>query len=504
MSKNSIKTGKSTTHIKFGSSILRHSQLIFIVVFIGISFYLTVICNDFFLKWAEEFSLFIPTSYYFIQCMNFAGGFLTYTGTFLTQFFYYPVLGSLIFIALLLLIQHLSVIAFRIPKNYYPISFIPSLMLLLSITQLGYIWLILKSPGYLFSNSIGVTVFLLLLITYRSLSNLALRIVVLLLILVAGYPLFGFYALLTGLICLLYESFHYLKDRNSSRAIPLITGLVLIVSVPQLCFYFVYYNMRFIDIYIAGLPHFEFNLNEFSLWLPFIVLLVSFLWFSRFLLPKQDKIPKHAKATLASTLVFVSAIIFITVMSYKDDNFTAGVKIYNAFEKNNWKKVITIAQNLREKPTDNIVKDYCIASLLVGQEIGNNLNLNHDNIVKPNCVDNTKSLDILLGGMPFYYNSGEINRCYRLCMENTVKYGMRVSSLKYMVKCAIVNEEYNLARKYNSILLSSMFHKEWALKYQYFIDNPEVTKHSYEMSLLRSIVADKGQKQKPEFEQFDL
>jgi len=502
--KNSIKKSKSTKQNRLGSSILQHYQLIITLMFVYISTYYTVISNDFFLKWAEEFSLFVPTTYYFTQCMNLAGGFLTYAGTFLTQFFYYPAIGSFIFIAILFFIQYLSVIAFRIPTNYYPISFIPSLMLLLSITQLGYIWLILKSPGYLFSNSLGVAVFLLLFITYRSLSNLTLRIVVLLLILVGGYPLFGFYALLTGLICLLYEFILYLKDRNSSRTIPVITGLALIVSVPQLCYYFVYYNMQFIDIYLAGLPHFEFNSNEIPLWLPFIVLLVSFFWFSSFLLPKQDKITKHTKTTFASTIAFISAIILIYVMSYKDDNFTAGVKIYNAFEKNNWEEVIGLAQDLREKPTDNIVKSYCIATLLAGHEVENNPVLNHDNTVKPNCVDNTVSLDVILGGMSFYYNSGEINKCYRVCMENTVEYGMRVSSLKYMVKCALVNEEYDLARKYNSILLSSMFHKEWARKYQYFIDNPTLTKNSYEMNLLRSLVADKGQKQKPEFQQFDL
>lgn len=154
MSKNSIKKEKSTTKIKLGSFVLRHPQLIFIVAFIGISLYLTAIRNDFFLKWAEEFSIFIPTTYYFTQCMNFAGGLLTYAGTFLTQFFYYPTLGSLIFIAILFLIQYLSVIAFRIPKNCYQVSFIPSLMLLLSITQLGYILLTFKSPGYLDRKSV--------------------------------------------------------------------------------------------------------------------------------------------------------------------------------------------------------------------------------------------------------------------------------------------------------------------------------------------------------------
>jgi len=496
-SKNSIKTGKSTPLIKFERSILLHSRQIIILAFLGVSLYLTAISNDFFLKWAEDFSLFIPTTYYFAQCMNFAGGFLTYVGTFLTQFFYHPVLGSLIFTAILFLIQYLSVIAFRIPKNFYSVSFIPGLMLLLSITQLGYIWPILKSPGYFFSNSLGIVAFLLLFITYRRISNLYLRIVVLILILVGGYPLFGFYALFTGLICVLYEFILYLKDRKLNRIIPVITGLVLIFSVPQLYYYFVYYNLPFFRIYIAGLPRFDFSLKELSLWLPFIVLFVSFLLFFFFFFSKQDKVKIHIKPFLASSAAFISAIIFILVMSYKDENFTAGAKIYNAIERNDWEKVITIAQDLQEKPTKNIVLSYRLARLLTMHAAGNDSNLTRDQTVKPNCVRETMLIKIQMGGLSFYYNSGDINRCYHWSMENMVEHGMQVSYLKYMVKCAIVNEEYDLARKYNSILLSTMFHKEWARRYQNFIDNPPLTKKSSEITAFRSILEIK----EDEFEQ---
>jgi len=497
MSKNSIKKEKSTTKIKLGSFVLRHPQLIFIVAFIGISLYLTAIRNDFFLKWAEEFSIFIPTTYYFTQCMNFAGGLLTYAGTFLTQFFYYPTLGSLIFIAILFLIQYLSVIAFRIPKNCYQVSFIPSLMLLLSITQLGYILLTFKSPGYFFSNSLGIVAFLLLFIAYRSISNLILRIVVLILILVGTYPLFGFYALFTGLVCMLYEFGLYLKDRKLSRIAPITIGLVLIASVPQLYYYFVYYDMQFFQMYIAGLPRFEFNSNEFTLWLTFVF--ISFLLFCGFLFPKQDKVKIHKRTALASTTAFISAVIFVYAMSYNDENFNAGVKIYNAIERNNWEKVITIVQDLHENPTTkNVVLSYRLATFMTQHVAENDAFLNHDNTIKPNCVCATMPVKIQLGGISFYYNSGEINKCYHWCMENMVEYGPRVSYLKYMVKCAIVNEEYDLARKYNSILLSSMFHKEWALRYQNFIDNPALTKNKNEISALRSLSAAANEE---EFEQ---
>ena len=46
-----------------------------------------------------------------------------------------------------------------------------------------------------------------------------------------------------------------------------------------------------------------------------------------------------------------------------------------AIEKNDWKKVMTIAWNLRKKPSENIVTDYYLA-LLKGQKGNKKIDLN--------------------------------------------------------------------------------------------------------------------------------
>ena len=105
-------------------------QLVCIVLFVFTAVIFTVFFNYDFLKWAEEISLFIPTKLFFLQYMKTAGGLLSYVGTFLTQFYHYPFLGITIFILLLLLIQFLTIKAFTIPKQYFPLTFIPSVLLL--------------------------------------------------------------------------------------------------------------------------------------------------------------------------------------------------------------------------------------------------------------------------------------------------------------------------------------------------------------------------------------
>ena len=97
-----------------------------------------------------------------------------------------------------------------------------------------------------------------------------------------------------------------------------------------------------------------------------------------------------------------------------------------------------------------------------------------------------------MSGRPLFYFTGHINECYRWSMEYMVEYGKRVSNLKYMVKCAIVNQEYALAQKYNSLLSQTLFHKDWARKYQAFIDQPELTESDNEIQAIRRLLAQEG------------
>jgi hypothetical protein len=484
-----VEAKQDVLKLKLSNFFTHYYQQIFIFLFASIALYWTAVSNDFYLKWAEEYSLFIPTRYYFQDCMKFSGGLLTYTGTFLTQFYYYPALGSIIFIAILFLIQYLTLKTFRISRKYYPLSFVPVLMLLLSITQLGYVWMLLKSPGYFFSNALGIAAFLLMFIVYRNTSNVALRTAVLMLVIIAGYPLFGFYALYTGFLCVFYELIQLIRNKQVLRMIPVVAGFVLIVVVPLYFYYYVYHYTQFIDIYTAGLPRFEYNLRELVLWIPFLVILSAFVLFVAFLFPKADKDNvKHRGGYLLSVSTFVLAVVVTCTMSYRDENFTAGTRIYNAIEHNNWNRVISIVENLEGKPTKNIVLCYRMASLLTISKAANDAELTQENTIPPRCIRATLPIKVQMGGISFYYNSGEINKCYRWCMENSVEFGMRVAYLKYMVKCAIVNGEYKLAEKYNSILMSSMFYKSWAKRYQNFIENPELTKDDNEMVLLRSLI----------------
>ena len=93
------------------------------------------------------------------------------------------------------------------------------------------------------------------------------------------------------------------------------------------------------------------------------------------------------------------------------------------------------------------------------------------------------------GAKALYFQYGKINYCYRWCMEDKVEYGMKVEYLKYMVKCALLNEEFALAQKYNSTLAQTLFHKDWAEKYQRYIDEPQLMAEDAEFKMIKPLMA---------------
>ncbi len=461
-----------------------HSPRLYLIAFVVFALFMTLIRNGFYFKWAESLSIFVYSGYFFQDAMRFAGGLLTYAGAFLTQFYYVPVLGSILFIALLVLIRYVSVIAFDIPEKYRALAYVPSFMLLLSVTQLGYVWLTLKSPGYFFSNTLGVIACLLAFKGYRLLTGIGWRITMTALFSIAGSPLFGFYALFAVSLFVLYELRLFFKDRNYLHFVSVFSGMALVITVPQVYYSNVYSYMQYIHIYIAGLPCFAFDMKEFIFWVPFMVLFGMFFLFTGFSIGKNDNPVKHSKSYIP-LWVICSGIVVVYLFSFSDDNFKTEIQMSSALENNKFREVASYADQIQDKPTRTIVLNNNFVCMATGKPKSRNLNLS--NVVSPNCVRSSMSINVLMGTRPLMYLTGQINDCYHWCMEDMVEYGMKASSLKYMVKCAVVNREYALARKYNAILSKTLFYRKWARKYQAYIDNPDLTEHDKEIKAIRNL-----------------
>lgn len=150
---------------------------------------------------AQELNLFLFTPLFFKQQLVVAGGLLTYLGTFFTQFFYEPWLGVLLLCGWWLLLMWLTKRAFCIADRWAVLALVPVALLLTAIVDQGYWVYMLKLRGYIFVTTLGTTAVVASLWAFRCLTDKrGLRLLWLLLVGVAGYPLLGVYGLAATLL----------------------------------------------------------------------------------------------------------------------------------------------------------------------------------------------------------------------------------------------------------------------------------------------------------------
>lgn len=467
-------------------------KLICVSAFVLLACYLTAVCNENYLRKTEELSLFLPTWLFLKDCMTTPGGGLVWGGTFLTQFFYYPWLGSALFIALLLGLQYLVKKAFCIPDRYFPLSFVPSALLLLTLLQLGYVVYILKSPGYAFSNLLGMMAAVAGFWRYRCLDSCRLcryapdsrwrRAGWILLFSVAGYPLLGFYALLAVGLFAVDECMR----RREGWVCNVLTAVFAVVLVPFFYYILVYTQLMSDSLYISALP--RFYPEELILWMPFLVLYayVVFLAFQTHRWKQRTEHPRVLRVASA-WFVFVLALAGVWHYEFDDENFRLTINMDRAIMNNDWQEAVDCARTQKDEPTRLVVLNTDLALYKLGQAGDRMFQFKINGV--PYKIIRTAPVMRSTGAKALYFQYGKINYCYRWCMEDKVEYGMKVEYLKYMVKCALLNEEYALAQKYNSTLAQTLFHKDWAVKYQRYIDDPQLMAEDAEFKAIKPLMA---------------
>ena len=153
----------------------------------------------------QERNLFLNTSLFFDEQMVVPGGLLSWAGSWLTQFFYYPWLGTLLLCACWLLLMWLVKKAFALTDQWMPLALVPVGLLLLTIVDMGYWIYFLKLPGHVFVGTLGTIAVAALLWVFRALPRRwGLRLVFIAVTALVGYPLLGIYGIAATLLMGLY------------------------------------------------------------------------------------------------------------------------------------------------------------------------------------------------------------------------------------------------------------------------------------------------------------
>ena len=448
--------------------------------------------NDFLWK-TQELNLFLTTPAFFSQQMVVPGGFLTYIGTFLTQFLAIPWLGVLMLCALWYLLMWLTRRTFCISHRWSVLMLIPVALILLTIVDMGYWVYLLKLRGHFFVTTLGVTSVVALLWAFHCLpSRFQLRAVFIVLVVLVGFPLLGIYALAAALLMGIWT---WRLTTKGESAVNTFAAVLSLVAIPLLYYRFVYHETNLVNLYWAELPLFR-VLNEHHIYyLPYYLLLLFFIAIAvcyqkdHLSLPlsqgeKTKKQPNRLplgkiREGLRVGLLFLLIAYGVFHFWFKDENFHHELKMQRCIDRADWSGVMDEAARQQDEPTRAIVMMRNLALSRLGQQ--GSMMYQYRNGSKPAATPFGISMMQVFGGTLFYYQYGLLNYCNRMCMEMGVEFDWRPEYIKYLAKCAILEGDQQVARKYLSILHHTLFFDDWARQMEPLVGNPQAIAQNAEL-----------------------
>ena len=485
-----------------------------------------------FLWKVQEMNLFLNTSLYFKQQMVVSGGMLTYIGTFFTQFLHNPIVGVLLLCAWWLLLMALAKRTFKVPDKWAMLMLIPVALLLLTIVDMGYWVYFLKLRGHFFVSTIGCTAVVALLWCFRCLpGRFYMRTIFLFVVAVASYPLIGIY----GLAAVLLMAFFSLRlDSRGTAILNFCVALLSIIAIPLLYYRYVYHETNFSNIYYTELPLYFLREEYHQYYFPYYLLLLFFVVMA--IVPwskmktddavaqkpaevsppqhlkdekrKQQKKNKQGKTEkksvtnskwyrLVSAYGWSVCIVVLLALGvshfwYKDSNFHRELRMQYCIDRLDWEGVVKEAAEQVEEPTRAIVMMKNLALFRLGRQSTEMYKYKNGSqksaFPKPFRFGEYSSEEdfevrmMQVIGMLIYYQYGKLNDCARLATEMGVEYDWRTEYYKYLSRCAILDGDKPLARKYIHILKNTTFFKDWAAWAENLLDHPDQIAKDQEMS----------------------
>lgn len=402
------------------------------------------------------------TGLFWDECVRVPGGFLSWLGSYLTQFFYHPALGCVMLTGLWVFSYLIAKWSFRVSAEWSFLLFIPHAALLCSNIQLGYWVYVLKDIDYVFYHPLGLFFALILSLPYWDYLPVSRKVqqwmpIAWIPVLVAMfyYPL-GIYALLAAVIVAI---------RTSWKA-----GLVLVPTIWLVPLLETSGTtlMRPDQPWMYGFHRFELDsLRDFSLETPFYVAFAATV-----LIPIIGKIKQGKLLFSQSVMMAVSVIMFycLSVRDFDDYNFHAELRMQRGVEECRWDDVLCEAAKAKRPVTREMVMFRNIALINRGELCSKCYKYNNESIQPATANDSIYIRIADQAGDLIYYNYGETVFAIRRAIERCMHYGYSHYTLRMLTRCALINGEMDNARKYLRLLNRTTFQKEWAAEMSKFAE----------------------------------
>ena len=458
----SIDTGK----------LSKKDFLILAGIFFALSFTWFLFRADHILFFQSEQFLFIFSVDYLKDFLLKPGGVLEYAGRFISQFYFLPLMGSLLLSVILVCTGFITLKIVRFLNSGFflaaPIAIISSVLLLLMQAQ--YYHTMEYNLGYLFIlTSFYLTIkykesyipFVLFPLIYYISGAFALVYLLMYavysLIFISGNQKVLRPAIMTmagGLTFFLFKELFFLVPGKSllSSPLPLIDDR--------------YHKVLF------------FVLTAFIVMLPLI---------SKIRLPLRASHRTLRFSGLVAGSLVLFAGIFMVIRIY-NPIISSILTIEEAAYKGDWNEVIRIHE---KEPSGNLIGEYFYNVAL--SERG----LLCDRLFSGQQTFGTQGMILPWGnehldrGAYFFYTAGLVNEAHRWAYEEMVVYNIRPHTMLMLIKTSLIAGNYSMAEKYIGILKKTLFYRDDAIKLSKLIGNEEGLMSNSELGPVARIIPQK-------------
>ena len=424
---------------------------------------------------------FYTTTSFIADMMSMPCGFVGYIASMMQSCFAMPWLGALLLTLLLVALAESMRRVFKVSAAWSGLCLVPSFMLILNYTEVGYMLWLVKTPALAFTMPLGMLISIGLTATAMVFHKLWIKLVLIVLYATVGYWLFGLFGLLACLFVVLPIIAEAIRTRQCKHLSIILGILLLALVLPRVMYGQGLFAMRVQDIYVAGLPDYIWNDAERYLYYPALVAIAFCLLLSTTLFTQ-----KNIVCLIVSLIGMIVAAICLFNYTYRDSNFFDTLEQKQALEQGNYERVLDIARTAETPPTRIQVMLTREALWQTGLA-GDKMFAYPDGDAPCNSPRQFQYMRLLCVRL-FYYLEGKVNYAYRWCMEDMVEYGRRPDYLCYMTKCALVNGEWKLADKYLDALDHTLWYKDFATKYRTYVTDHSLVAKDKEMSAIKPLL----------------
>lgn len=424
---------------------------------------------------------FYTTTSFIADMMSMPCGFVGYIASMMQSCFAMPWLGALLLTLLLVALAESMRRVFKVSAAWSGLCLVPSFMLILNYTEVGYMLWLVKTPALAFTMPLGMLISIGLTATALVFHKLWIKLVFIVLYATVGYWLFGLFGLLACLFVVLPIIAEAIRTRQWKHLSIILGILLLALVLPRVMYGQGLFTMRVQDIYVAGLPDYIWNDAERYLYYPALIAIAFCLLLSTTLFTQ-----KNIVCLIVSLIGMIVAAICLFNYTYRDSNFFDTLEQKQALEQGDYERVLDIARTAETPPTRIQVMLTREALWQTGQA-GDKMFAYPDGDTPYNSPRQFQYMRLLCGRL-FYYLEGKVNYAYRWCMEDMVEYGRRPDYLCYIVKCALINGEWKLADKYLDALDHTLWYKDFATKYRTYVTDHSLVSKDKEMAAIKPLL----------------